>query len=221
MRARTIVMSTTLLCAVLAAGAGQPASQPNPHAPTTPAMPAGHPQVPGAPKADNEPGKQPEPRPIPPAKPEDVASVDAIVKAFFASTAGAAGQPRNWDRFRSLFVGEARMIVVRHATHGQEGLDLITLPVDGFIEANKNYFEKGGFFEKEVARRSETFGNMAQVWSTYESRRNEKDKDPYVRGVYSMQLAFNGERWFLINVMWDTEQEGVKLPDKYLKTPAE
>ena len=51
--------------------------------------------------------KQPEAKPIPPARPEDVQSVDAIIKAFYESEAGNPGQKRDWDRFRSLFVFEA------------------------------------------------------------------------------------------------------------------
>lgn len=211
MRARVFMLSA-LVCAVIGAGVDQPKeARTNPHAPST---------DPKQPQKDAKPADQkPDEKPMPAARPEDVNSLDAIIKAFYDSTAGPAGKPRDWDRLRSLFVNEARMIPVRHAVHGQGGNELLTMPVDGYIELNKNYFEKGGFFEKEVARRSEQFGNIAQVWSTYESRRSEKDAQPYVRGVYSIQLAFDGVRWFMINVMWDTEQEGVKLPEKYLKMP--
>jgi len=204
MRAKLFTLSA-LVCALVGAGAGaQPKdAKTNPHAPA----PAPAKEVAPAPAAPPE------------ARPEDVKSLDAIIKACYYWTAGPIGKARDWDRLRSLFVNEARMIPVRHAVHGQGGNELLTMPVDGYIQLNKNYFEKGGFFEKEVARRSEQFGNIAHVWSTYESRRSEKDPQPYVRGVYSIQLAFDGTRWFMINVMWDTEQEGVTLPEKYLKTP--
>jgi hypothetical protein len=203
--------------ATMAGLLGQP-NQPVP--PNHPAVP--NPHAPGAPQAQPpQPDKQPESKPIPAARPEDVASLDAIIKTFYEATAGNPGKARDWDRFRSLFVNEARMIPVRHAVHGQGGNELLTMPVDGYIELNKNYFEKGGFIEKEVARRTESFGNIAHVWSTYESRRSDKDPAPYVRGIYSIQLAFDGTRWFMINVMWDTEQDNAKLPDKYLKPPVE
>jgi hypothetical protein len=209
MRASIITLSA-LVCASLGAGL-QPKQPTNPHA-----MPPQHPAV----DTKQPEQKQAEVKPIPPAKPDDVQSVDAVVKAFYQSTAGPIGKAREWDRFRSLFVAEARMIPVRHSPHG-EGNDLLTMPVDGYIQVNQKYFEKGGFYETEAARRTETFGNIAQVWSTFESRRSKEDPQPYARGVYSIQLAFNGERWFIINVMWDTEQEGVKIPDKYLKSPSE
>jgi len=215
-----MLVMAALSCAAFATGAGvdQPKDQkPNPHTGAQDQVQPGKESK----QADKTDPKRAEARPIPPARPEDVRSIDAIIMAFYDATAGPAGKPRDWDRLRSLFVNEARMIPVRHAVHGQGGNELLTMPVDDYIELNRNYFEKGGFFEREVARRAEQFGNIAQVWSTYESRRGKDDPQPYVRGVYSIQLAFDGTRWWIVNVMWDTEQEGVTLPDKYLKTPEE
>src|SRR5688572_25207292 len=40
----------------------------------------------------------------PPADPADVASVDAILRALYDVISGPAGQRRNWDRMRFLFV---------------------------------------------------------------------------------------------------------------------
>ncbi|MFB3112623.1 MAG: hypothetical protein ACE10G_11370, partial [Gemmatimonadales bacterium] len=40
----------------------------------------------------------------PPADPADVESVDAIVAAVYDVISGAAGQERDWDRMRSLFI---------------------------------------------------------------------------------------------------------------------
>ncbi len=42
--------------------------------------------------------------PRPTAKPSDVESVDAILKALYDVISGPAGQKRDWDRFRSLFL---------------------------------------------------------------------------------------------------------------------
>jgi hypothetical protein len=198
-------------CAVLASGAGVE----QPKDPKTP----GHPGVP-APKQAEDP-KQPavDANPVPAAKAEDVQSLDAIIKTFYDATAGPPGKARDWDRLRSLFVPGAKMIPVRHNPHANEA-DLMMVSVDSYIDMNRNYFEKGGFFEREAARRFEQFGNMAQVWSTYESRRTKDDPQPYVRGIYSFQLVFDGARWWIVNVMWDTEQGEIKLPEKYLQTPA-
>lgn len=211
-----MLTNTLVLCGLLA---GSALLQPQPTQPLPQGHPAPSPKAP-APRAA-QPAKDAAPdKPIPAARAEDVGSLDAIVKAFYAATAGEPGNPRDWDRFRSLFVNEARMIPVRHAVHGSGHNELLTMPVEGYIELNKNYFEKGGFLETELSRRAEQFGNIAQVWSTFESRRSSRDPKPYTRGVYSIQLAFDGERWWIVNVMWDTEQENARLPDKYLDSKA-
>lgn len=153
----------------------------------------------------------------PKANPEDVKSVDAIMAAYYASTSGAANQPREWDRFRSLFQPNAKLIAARATGAGTAGA--FFLGVDDFVQANKRYFEKGGFFDREAARRVESFGNIAHVWSTYESRRKEADPAPYVRGINSIQLLKDGDRWWIVSIFWDYEREGVQIPEKYLQTP--
>ena len=52
-------------------------------------------------------------------------------------------------------------------------------------------FEKNAFFESELARRVETFGSIAHVFSTYESRRAPGEK-PFARGINSFQLVKEG-----------------------------
>jgi hypothetical protein len=66
-----------------------------------------------------------------------------------------------------------------------------------------------------VARRVETFGNIAHVFSTYESRRAPGDK-PFARGINSFQLVRDGKAWKVVTILWDSEREGNPLPEKYL-----
>lgn len=168
-----------------------------------PAVPSGHPQIPLPRVAET----------WPKAKAEDVSSVDAIVGAFYSAAAGAPGEARDWDRFRSLFVPEARMIPARTGPQGAAGT--IFLSIADYIDANKTYFEKGGFSDREIGRRTETFGNMVHVWSTYESRRRAEDPAPYSRGINSLQLLKDGPRYWIVNVFWDHERADAPIPDKY------
>ena len=46
----------------------------------------------------------------PVADPKDVASVDAIMASVYDVISGRAGEERDWDRMRSLFLPEARLI---------------------------------------------------------------------------------------------------------------
>jgi len=178
--------------------------------PDEPQMPPGHPAVQPA-QPDDEYTMPP------PADPADVASIDAIVGAYYDSISGPKGQVRDWDRFRSLFAPPARMVASRPNNHGGAGLWPLT-PED-FITFNSKYFEGGGYFESEVARRIEQFGNIAHVWSTYESRQFAEQLEPYSRGIYSIQLLKDGDRWWIVTMYWDYEREDAPIPEKYLETP--
>ncbi|MCK5484075.1 MAG: hypothetical protein KAJ13_10235, partial [Gemmatimonadetes bacterium] len=44
------------------------------------------------------------------ADPADVGSVDSIIEAVYDVISGPAGAERDWDRMRSLFLSDARLI---------------------------------------------------------------------------------------------------------------
>ena len=88
--------------------------------------------------------------------------------------------------------------------------------VDQFVQTVFAQPRQSGFFEKEIARRMERFGNVVSVMSTYESLRGETDAAPFQRGVNSMQLMFDGTRWWMVSIVWDTERDGNPIPERYL-----
>ncbi len=204
MKASIIALSLSLVAGGYA-GVGQ--NQPPKDRPSS--IPAGHPQIP-LPEVDKS---------WPVGKASDVESVDAIMKAFYDAPAGAPGQARDWDRYRSLFVPQARLIPARPGADGTSGA--FFLAVSDYIEANKVYFEKGGFWDREISRKTETFGNIVHVWSTYESRRKSADAAPYVRGINSIQLLRDRDRYWIVGVFWDYERPDAPIPAEYLpaKTP--
>jgi hypothetical protein len=75
-----------------------------------------------------------------------------------------------------------------------------------------------GFFERELARTSESFGQIAQVFSTYESRHATGDAKPFQRGINSLQLVNDGKRWWVVNLVWRAEDERLPLPERYLRS---
>jgi hypothetical protein len=38
-----------------------------------------------------------------------------------------------------------------------------------------------------------------------------------MRGINSIQLFNDGTRWWVVNIFWDSERQGLTIPDKYLK----
>ena len=151
------------------------------------------------------------------ANPSDVATIDSIITAAYEGISGPAGKKRDWDRERSLYFPGARLIPMAMEA-GTEDLDLVPhlLDIAGFIARVEPFFAKSGFYEKEVARRTEQFGQMAHVWSTYESRHSEDDPEPFMRGINSIQLFNDGQRWWIVSIYWQQENASAPIPEKYL-----
>jgi hypothetical protein len=164
--------------------------------------------------ADDEKAKPPA---AVPAKPEDIGSIDALVAALYSAISGPAGH-RDLDRLRSLFRPDARLIVCLAARRDEEKgtTSMRVFTIDEFIKMIEPRVKSEGFFEREITRRVERFGSVAHVFSTYESRRQENDPQPFVRGINSIQLFFDGKRWWAVTIFWDSERPGQSIPAEYL-----
>ena len=150
----------------------------------------------------------------PVANPKDVASPDAIMAALYDANTVMVDQKRDADRFRSLFVPGARLIPTARLSSNNARLAVNT--VDDYVQRASQGQPRGGFSEREIARTSETFGNIMQVFSTYESRRNKDDQNP-TRGINSIQLFNDGTRWWVVTVLWANERPDTPIPAVYLK----
>jgi len=150
----------------------------------------------------------------PPANPVDVATMDSTIAALYDVISGPAGK-RDWDRFRSLFIPGARLIPTGRRPTGEVGSRVLN--VEDYVQRAGAAFEKEGFYERESARRIEMFGNIAHVFSTYESRHAKDDAKPFQRGINSIQLMNDGKRWWVVTIFWQGEDEKNPLPEKYLK----
>jgi hypothetical protein len=151
------------------------------------------------------------------ANPADVATIDSIITAAYDGISGPAGKKRDWDRERSLYLPGAHLIPTTMEA-GTEEIDPMPqiLDIEGYIARVEPFFEKSGFYEKEIARDTEQFGQIAHVWSTYESRHNENDPEPFMRGINSIQLFNDGERWWIVSIYWQQENASAPIPQKYL-----
>jgi hypothetical protein len=153
------------------------------------------------------------------AAPPDAASVDAIVAALYGSVSHGADASPDFDRMRRIFLYVGMLVPPKAA-----GADFRALDVDQFAERYEKSVaarkEKGepatGFFEREISRRTDCFGNICQVFSTYESRHSATDATPFQRGINSIQLLRDGNRWWIASVVWDVERADNPIPAAYL-----
>lgn len=149
----------------------------------------------------------------PAADPADVASVDAIVKASYEAISQPGGRAAQYERFQSLAHPTAPANSIR-----QQGGGPVFAPstVVQYIEGHRARMAGVSVLEKEIHRISESFGSMAHVWSTFEATVTTKGQTTTRRGINSLQLAFNGSRWWIVAALWDFETPDHPLPTRYL-----
>ncbi len=147
----------------------------------------------------------------------DVMSQDAILSALYEVISGDSTKVRDWNRFRSLFHSSARLIPTgKNAKTGETTANALT--VEDYIKRAEPFMMKDGFFEREIARQSDTYGNISQIFSTYESRHKFDDAKPFARGINGIQLFFDSKRWYVMTIFWDSETSEKPIPKDYLKS---
>lgn len=145
-------------------------------------------------------------------RPADVATIDGILTAFYDVISGPAGVPRQWSRDRSLYIPGVHFVAM--AKHRGEIVSEV-MDHQQFVDNSNNFLVQRGFFEKEIHRVIRRFGNIAHVFSTYESRQTENG--PIIdRGVNSIELFWDGKRWWIAGATWDEERDDNPIPAELL-----
>jgi len=154
---------------------------------------------------------------VPAVRPEDVKSIDSILAALYGVISGPAGE-RDWNRFRSLFLPQARLTAA--VTNADGSARIRPMGVEDYAKGAGNYFLQHAFFEGPIVNRVETFGNITQVFSSYESR-HAAGETPFARGINSIQLLNDGTRWWIVSILWDEERPDNPLPKEFAaKSPS-
>jgi hypothetical protein len=151
------------------------------------------------------------------ARPEDVATVESIIQATYEAISGPAGQPRQWGRDRALYVPDVVLVAtgMLRAKDGQTRPFAKVMDYQTYVDRVDPGFVREGFFEREIHRVAHRFGNIAHVLSTYESRKTA-DGPVTDRGVNSFQLYFDGARWWIASLAWESERPKNPIPKELL-----
>jgi hypothetical protein len=147
-----------------------------------------------------------------PPRPADVASIDGIIRAFYEVISGPAGEPRQWARDRSLYIPGVRFVSTGVRRRGPYAA---VMDHQTFVDQTDSGFVQDGFFEREIHRVSRSYGNIVHVFSTYEERRTPEGpvRD---RGINSIQLFWDGQRWWIASAIWFEEDAEHPIPKEYL-----
>jgi hypothetical protein len=143
------------------------------------------------------------------ARAADVGTIDSVITTLYAVISGPVGAPRQWDRFHSLMHPQARLIPTGCDTAGACRARIMT-PAE-YQQRADSLLVALGFTELELKRTTERYGAIAHAFSSYQSfRRGETT--PFSRGINSIQLFWDGQRWWIMSIFWDAERPGNPLP---------
>ena len=146
------------------------------------------------------------------ADPADVETLDGIIRAYYEVVSGPAGGIPDRARDHTLHLPNALVGVPGVDEHGTP--QLVTMTLDDYHDQTGGPRSEG-FFEKESHRVVHRFGNVAHVFSTYSSSKTP-DGEPYDRGINSIQLTWDGERWWIVSWIFDSERPGNPITEDFL-----
>jgi hypothetical protein len=144
---------------------------------------------------------------------DEVGTLDGIIKAYYEVVTVKKGEKISFERDSLLHVPNASVGMAQKGKDGKVKLRLITLKQ--FHQNSDALLEKDGFYEKEISRKVENFGAIYHVWSTYETK-NVADGPVIERGINSIQLYFDGTRFWILSWVFDEEAKEQPIPKKYL-----
>jgi hypothetical protein len=143
------------------------------------------------------------------AWPEDVSSIEGIVKASYETISGGVGVARQWGRDRTLFAPSVRYISLSKNKAGEA--QARTSDYQEYLDESDDFLVKQGFTEVELGHEIKRFGNVATVLSSYEGKAQSTGK-VLTRGVNIFSLYFDGKRWWIQTMLWDEEGPENPIP---------
>ena len=147
-------------------------------------------------------------------RPEDVGTLDGIIAAFYDVITGPTGQPRQWARDRTLYIADVKFISIEYRKASGKPLAQV-MSHQQYVDSANEEMVRSGFFEREIHRVTQQFGSLAHVFSTYETRL--KAAGPVIaRGINSIELYYDGVRWWITAAQWEDETPGRPIPKAFL-----
>lgn len=146
------------------------------------------------------------------ADPKDVSTIDGIIKAFYETISGGKSVARQWSRDKTLYISDVRFVAMREES-GKISANVMNHAQ--YVNGSNEFLVTEGFTEREINRTVRKFGNLAHVFSVYEYA--TEDKKSKGRGINSIEMFFDGKRWWISAVTWDEERENNKITKEFLK----
>jgi hypothetical protein len=137
-------------------------------------------------------------------------TLDQLPKAIDDAVSGPGTKDRTC--LRAVLMPEVRLIPVSVSADGQ--VKTTILSVDDYVDRVAKRGDKT-FYEQQVKYATETYGNIAHLWSTY-TVTEIPDGKPIVRGINSIEAVNDGTRWRVLEISWQAETPATPIPAQFL-----
>ena len=144
------------------------------------------------------------------AQDNDLATIDGMITELYAVISGPAGE-RDWDKFKSLFTENATMGAMTQNSEGKQVYRAMT--PTSYVANNGPFFKENGFWETEIGREVHQFGELAHVFTAYQFVvGSDPNGEVATRGINSVQMIYEKERWWIVSIQWNAERDDNRLP---------
>jgi hypothetical protein len=139
-----------------------------------------------------------------------VKSIDGIVNEILEIISVEKGESIDLDKFRNLFVPNARFSMLMPNDSIPQPLETVSL--EEFAEMLDDPYYEEGYLEYELGKVVDEYNGIAHVFQSFYGKDSEGVEE---RGITSYQLVFFNDRWWIVNILWTTDGNGVEIPEKY------
>ena len=137
----------------------------------------------------------------------DVSTIEGIIDEYYEVISGPKGF--KYDAEKDQFLHAPKAMITKFSEVGE--FQRHTL-LDEQLPLLEPYLES--FYEVEIHRVIEEYGDIAHVWSTFEMQKSA-DSEAFMRGINSISLYYKEDRLWIAS--WYTQNETDKeRPEKYL-----
>lgn len=142
----------------------------------------------------------------------DLKLIDNLTSELYSAICFEVGSHPPVENLKEIFIPTANMI-------RNDGTSPEIMTVNNFIKSYTERISNGtikSFYEGELNHITEIFGTIAHRFSTYETKFDLANPEPFSIGINSIQFIKIGENWKISGIVWNNQNNTNKIPDKYL-----
>ncbi|HEY4323023.1 MAG TPA: hypothetical protein VGN20_03530 [Mucilaginibacter sp.] len=144
---------------------------------------------------------------------DNVGTLDGIMKAYYDVVTVKKGEKASYERDSLIHWPNVNVGWGGKTKAGKSTFHYVSLKE--YHRLSDPALERDGFDEREISRKVEKFGSIYHVWSTYESR-NIANGPVIERGINSIELFYDGTRFWILGWFFDGERKDNLIPAEYL-----